>query len=66
MDVMDSSGKVHGFLLSKGDLSTTDFPDATSTYPFGINRKGEIAGVYNDASGEWARLLAQPGNIHSH
>ena len=52
----------HGFVLSfrenkKGRRAVftsfdVSFPEATATFGFGINRRGEIIGIYNDSTGE--------------
>lgn len=46
-----SVGNLHGFLLSGGDYTTIDFPNAAWTLAFGINGSDEIVGLYEDASG---------------
>jgi len=53
-------GFFHGFLLSKGVLTTLDFPDATQTLAFGINESGTVVGAWDllDADGN---LLAEHG-----
>ena len=46
---------LHGFLLSKGEFTTIDFPgaDVVSTQARGINPQGDIVGFYvsKDAAG---------------
>lgn len=37
----------HGFLLSKGLVTTLDFPGASATYAWGINESGTVAGVWD-------------------
>jgi uncharacterized membrane protein len=46
-------GFTHGFLLSKGVLTTLDFPAASDTYAFGINESGTVVGFWDilDSSG---------------
>jgi probable HAF family extracellular repeat protein len=46
------SSAEHGFINRGGDYKQIDFPSATSTLPQSVNNKGEIAGVYTDASGK--------------
>ena len=40
----------HGFLLSRGNFSTIDFPGALLTFASDINANGETVGFYVDAS----------------
>ena len=53
---MFGSTDFHGFLLSRGvirgEFTTIDVPGATSTAAFGINGRGDIAGVYRDTNGK--------------
>jgi uncharacterized membrane protein len=49
----------HGFLLSRGDFTTIDFPDAINTNAFAINARGDIVGVYEDATGLHGFLLSR-------
>jgi hypothetical protein len=46
---IDSAGKNHGFLLTKGTFFTLDFPAATSTQAFGLNNEDDVVGAYVDA-----------------
>jgi hypothetical protein len=52
---IDSANKTHGFLLSKDQFTTIDFPgaDVVSTQARGINPQGDVVGFYvsKDASG---------------
>ena len=41
-------GVVHGFLFSKGDFTSIDFPGAAGTNAWGINDNREITGGYTD------------------
>ncbi|MEO8595676.1 MAG: hypothetical protein ABI759_20320 [Candidatus Solibacter sp.] len=41
-----TAGVFHGFLLSDGDFTVTDFAGSTRTGANGINAKGDIAGRY--------------------
>ncbi len=45
------NGTDHGFLLSRGEFTSIDFPDATWIAAFGINPGGDIVGVYVDTGG---------------
>ncbi|MGI8745570.1 MAG: hypothetical protein ACR2NN_23955 [Bryobacteraceae bacterium] len=40
------AGAQHGFLLSRGQFTKIDFPDATATVPWPINARGDIVGNY--------------------
>jgi uncharacterized membrane protein len=53
-------GLFHGFLLSKGVLTTLDFPGASQTSAFGINESGTVVGFWDflDADGN---LLEEHG-----
>ena len=42
----DAVGKQHGFLLSRGQFTTIDFPDAVATSANGISPSGDIVGNY--------------------
>ncbi len=61
-EFVGDDGFTHGFLLSKGVLTTLDFPGASDTYAFGINESGTVAGYWDllDAGGN---LLAYHGFI---
>ena len=52
-----ASRDAHGFLLSRGLLTTIDFPGAILTEAFGINERGDIVGVFEDAAGLHGFLL---------
>src|SRR5687768_11024878 len=43
---VDQSFVQHGFLLSKGEFISIDFPDAEGTIARGIGPRGEIVGSY--------------------
>jgi uncharacterized membrane protein len=45
-----SSGNLHGFALSRGAFAPLDVPGATLTLALGINPRGDIVGVFDDAS----------------
>ena len=51
---IDAGGKQHGFLLSKGQYSTIDFPGAAATEALAINNwpLPAIAGDYTDTAGK--------------
>ena len=40
----------HGFLLSRGELTTIDYPGAVATSATGINARGDIVGGYFDGA----------------
>ena len=40
-------GFTHGFLLSKGEVTTLDFPGASDTYARGINESGTVVGQWD-------------------
>jgi probable HAF family extracellular repeat protein len=42
---------VHGFLLDNGRYQTLDAPGSLLTQAYGINERGQIVGVYYDATG---------------
>ena len=54
--VTDNLAAVHGFLLrhedgdNAGQVTTIDFPGASGTGATGINARGDVVGVYADAS----------------
>jgi uncharacterized membrane protein len=48
----ESLGLIHGFLLSNGQFTSIDFPDAPVTVATGINPLGNIVGAYLDQSGK--------------
>lgn len=52
-DYIGDDSAFHGFLLSKGVLTTLDFPGATDTHAFGINSSGTVVGYWDilDANG---------------
>lgn len=46
----DSSRQQHAFLDTGRAFTYVDFPGARSTFAFGINDAGQVAGVYEDDS----------------
>lgn len=50
-DNLNSTGNLHGFLLSGGQYTTLDFPNAAWTLAFGVNGSDNIVGLYEDAGG---------------
>jgi hypothetical protein len=42
----------HGFLLSRGEVTTIDFPDATLTAATAINARGDVVGHYTSVDGK--------------
>lgn len=50
-----------GFLLDRGRYVPIEHPDAaTQTIAFGINDRGQIVGVYDDADGRFHGFLREP------
>jgi uncharacterized membrane protein len=49
----------HGFVLTKGVLTTIDVPGAITTNAFGINERGDIVGLYEDGTGFHGFVLAR-------
>ena len=47
----DTSGDVHGYLLSGGALTTIAVPNEPVTLAIDINNAGAIVGFYEDAAG---------------
>jgi uncharacterized membrane protein len=54
-----ASRDAHGFLLSRGRFATIDVPDADLTNAFAISPRGDIVGVYEDATGLHGFLLSR-------
>ena len=54
-----ASPDAHGFLLIRGRFGTIDVPGATSTSAFAINARGDVVGVYEDATGLHGFLLSR-------
>jgi uncharacterized membrane protein len=50
---LDDNDLFHGFLLSKGVLTTLDFPGTSETFATGINESGTVVGFWDllDADG---------------
>jgi hypothetical protein len=40
-----------GFVFKRGDYTTFDFPGGIATSLTGVNRRGDMVGVYHDAGG---------------
>jgi len=40
-----ADGRTHGYLVSGGEFSTIDFPDASYTSAIGINPRGDIVDI---------------------
>src|SRR5260370_11598399 len=65
----DANDVVHGFLLSRGNFTSFDFPAAGTfrgfgTQPFGINNAGTIVGIYTDTAGnDQGFLRTAAGNL---
>ncbi len=57
--------KVHGYLLSQGNLTTIDFPSSKLTRAYGINAQGDIVGVYSDSASHSHGFLLHEGTFTS-
>src|SRR5205814_882322 len=57
--------KIHGFLLSNGQFTTINYPDAQTTIPGGIGPNGDIVGLEVDPSGTLRGFLLRNGNFSS-
>jgi hypothetical protein len=56
----EANGGLHGFLrTAQGTFTTIDPPGSTFTAPFAMNNRGDVAGFYNDASGNTHGFLVQ-------
>jgi uncharacterized membrane protein len=62
---IDGAGKNHGFLISKGEFKTLDFPESTLTQAFGLNNHDEVVGQYVDASGLTHGFIFDDGEFTS-
>jgi len=60
---VDFANRLHGFLPSKGDFTTIDFPGLHATVAGGINAQGQIVGNFGDASGKFHGFLLSAGNF---
>ena len=49
----DASSKIHGFLMTRGQFFSIDYPapGVRATQVFGINPQGDVVGAYVDAAG---------------
>jgi uncharacterized membrane protein len=54
----------HGYLLSRGNFTSFDFPGAVGTNAFGINSRGDIIGVYLDTGFKVHGFLRSRGDRH--
>jgi len=54
------NGFLHGYVLRDGVLTTFDYPDADSTWPFGINEQGDIVGNTRIDGAGYGFLLSGP------
>jgi hypothetical protein len=49
---IDMSGMLHGYLRhGDGSVETLDYPGGNNTQGYGVNDRGTVIGVYNDAAG---------------
>src|SRR5262249_23757197 len=53
-----SSGHIHGFLDSRGTITTIDVTGSLLTEALAINDSGQIVGLYEDSSGNVHGFLA--------
>ena len=51
MGLYGMAGKTHGFLLSDGQFTTIDVPQALGATTWDINPSGTMVGFYTDAKG---------------
>ena len=55
-----------GFLLDRGEFTTIDHPKATlETAPYGINNRGQIAGIYADADRTTHAFLRDQDGVYT-
>src|SRR5712691_7410871 len=64
----DQNLVVHGFKMEGGNITTFDFPGASTfrfngTVPSGINNAGSIVGMYQDTGGVGHGFLLAGGNF---
>jgi probable HAF family extracellular repeat protein len=57
-EFQDRAGAFHGFLLDDGTFTQINFPGATATSAAGINDRGQIVGIFQDAAGAAHSFLA--------
>ena len=57
-----ATGTIHGFVLSRGEFTTVDFPGGAQTQLRGINEHGEIVGYYFTGTGETRGFVARPAH----
>lgn len=55
----------HGYLLSGGEFTSIDFPDAIATEAYKINPAGQIVGSYRDSDGKYHAFLLSEGEFTS-
>jgi len=53
----DAGGRTHAFAYSDDGFVTLDVPGSTLTVGRGVNSRGDIVGVYNDAAGAHGFVL---------
>lgn len=58
---LDETGKAHGFHLKAKQCAVVDYPGATNTFAWGINRHGHISGYFYDAGGGVHGFLRRDG-----
>jgi hypothetical protein len=57
----DEAGAVHGFVDRDGTFTNVDFPGATSTIVYDINKAGDMAGAWTDGSNHAHGFIDQGG-----
>jgi hypothetical protein len=53
----NAGGRTHGFAYDVSEFVTLDVPGSTLTVARGVNPRGDIVGVYNDAAGAHGFVL---------
>jgi uncharacterized membrane protein len=59
------NGNFHGFLLSKGEFASIDFPGALHTHAWKINPRGQILGVYVGTDNNFHLYVLNQGQFTS-
>ena len=57
----DANGRMHGFVLADGTLTTIDFPGGQHTRAYAINNKGQILGDYCCTTSYFSSFLLSEG-----
>jgi probable HAF family extracellular repeat protein len=59
------TGGGQGYLLDDGRFRRIEVPGATGTLPFGINNRGQIVGIFDDANGRSHGFLWERGRFRT-